>query len=208
MFIPIEELEKKYAYKLGSTLSSEIGWEDYPKVPSRNLTDYWNEFYIWFHNLDNRKDINTIPLLKKAYEEEDNPTSKLRLKRVMFIISGYYRKFHCDNKLLKNYKTMDYDKKKQVLSYILDKLKSTKYKSDATLKGKAKWKKFFEEMSRPFASVLEQWYDKNKQQEMFNPAIHYPIEQEDWFASGYKNKEEYEQTMEADYDDYCSCCGQ
>ena len=63
-------------------------------------------------------------------------------------------------------------------------------------------------MSIPFASVCEKWYNKDNQQELFNPIVTYPIEHTDWYKAGYKNKEEYDKAEEeAYYDDQCHYCG-
>jgi hypothetical protein len=222
------DLENKYTAKLGDDFYLCIDRhnetnDNYGYERCCQLTDIKD-------NKNNRMQISD--LLSKYYPNyysssgiifkqwiiDSENSSNLKEKRISFIWRGKTLKEKLVEEFTGNiwvnyderskYDSLSKSEKKKLLLGILHKLASMKYNSHATINGKKKLEKFFEKMSKPFASVCGRWYDDTNQQEMFNPTTHYPIEQEDWFKGGYKNKKEYEQSMEEDdYDDYCSCCG-
>jgi len=154
----------------------------------------------------------------EKFIEENKNSSNLKAKRLSFLWRGEQLReklsmeFTGDNwGNSKKYEKLNKQGKKKLLLHILSELSKMKYNSHATTKGKKKMEAFFKKMSQPFASVCEQWYNKDNQQEMFNPIKTYPIEQEDWFKQGYKNKEEWQEAMKKEeeeyYDDCCRYCG-
>ena len=142
-------------------------------------------------------------------------SSDLKLKRIAFVWTGMMlrnkisseftdgEEFFLSNK--NKYYKLSLGDRKKLLMGILSELADMKYISHATKRGKYKMQKFFESMRLPFASYLETWYNKDNQRELFNPAIHYPIEQEDWWKYGYKSQKEYEESYDDDYCGYCWC---
>tara|TARA_R110002020_G_scaffold82035_1_gene203175 strand:- start:142 stop:858 length:717 start_codon:yes stop_codon:yes gene_type:complete len=229
---PLDWLEKKYvsksgydsyldlAYSRSALHNKPIGSIDCSDISRRkNERNFIPVGYL-------EKYFSEIYKTKKTIEEwaEDNKNSSdIKAKRLSFVFRGQALK----NKLAEEFANTDdkfhrfdsvvrYDSllpkdRKKLLLYILGELSKLKYKSNATEKGKKKLIKFFEKMSIPFASVCEQWYNKDNQQEMFNPIKTYPIEQEDWFKQEYKNKEEWQEAMKKEeeeyYDDCCRYCG-
>ena len=148
--------------------------------------------------------------------EDSKNSSNLKAKRLSFLWRGeelrekLSKEFTGDDFCSEKYETLDKRGKKKLLLHILSELAKMKYNSHATTRGKKKMEAFFKKMSQPFASICEQWYNKDNQQEMFNPIKTYPIEQEDWFKEGYKNKEEWQEAMKEEeeyYDDCCHYCG-
>jgi hypothetical protein len=224
---PLDWLEKKYVAKSGydsyldisyskSALHNKpIGSIDCSEISRRKQDrNYIHVGYIEKYFSDFPK--KTI----EEWSEENKNSSDTKTRRLAFIFRGQALK----NKLAEEFANTDdkfnrfdsvdrYDslspkERKKLLLYILGELSKLKYKSNATEKGKKKLIKFFEKMSIPFASVCEKWYNKDNQQELFNPIVTYPIEHTDWYKAGYKNKEEYDKAEEeAYYDDQCHYCG-
>tara|TARA_Y100001938_G_C7937652_1_gene352614 strand:+ start:44 stop:757 length:714 start_codon:yes stop_codon:yes gene_type:complete len=226
---PLDWLEKKYVSKTGYDMYLDLAYsrsalhnKPYNSVTcseiSRNKryretepAEYLNKYFSEIHETGKTFD---------EWAEDNKNSSDTKARRLSFIFQGQELK----NKLAEEFATTDdkFDKfdsvdrydsllpkdRKKLLLYILGELSKLKYNSHATEKGKKKMTKFFEKMSVPFASVCEQWYNKNNQQELFNPVKTYPLEHTDWYKAGYKNQQEYDKAQEEyDYDDYCNYCG-
>ena len=225
LITPLHILEEKYIAKTGRD------W--FLTIDRRNESNDDEGFKRCCHlddikrNKDDRMKLSDIVLkyFNEKYDdrhsfqkfiEESKNSSDLKAKRISFLWRGEElreklgREITGDDLCNEYYKNLNKQDKKKLLLHILSELAKMKYNSHATTRGKKKMEAFFKKMSQPFASVCEQWYNKDNQQEMFNPIKTYPIEQEDWFKQGYKNKEEWREAMKKEeeeyYDDCCHYC--
>ena len=227
---PLDWLEKKYTAKSGYDMYLDLSYSkstlhnkpfDNMRCSdiSRNkryryfiMSEMLSKYYRDIHD-------GTVGSFNKWIKDNEN-SSDTRARRMSFVYRGQKlkedlaEKFATTDDKFEKFNSVDrYDSlstkdKKKLLLQILGELAKMKYNSHATEKGKKKLTKFFEKMSVPFASVCEQWHDKNNQQELFNPVKTYPLEHTDWYKAGYKNQQEYDKAQEEyDYDDYCDYCG-